>query len=150
MEEKWYTYKTSDGIYMDTSKVPDYWKLARLDIEGLKAWARVDLGEKKNPTDFALWKFSPKDKKRQMEWDSPWWVWFPGWHIECSAMSTKYLGDQFDIHTWGVDHIPVHHTDEIAQSESAFWHKLVNYWLHNEFLNLKDGKMSKSLWNVIT
>ncbi len=151
LEEKWYTYKTSDWIYMDTSKVEDYWKLARLDIEWLKAWARVDLGEKKNPTDFALWKFSPKDKKRQMEWNSPWWVWFPGWHIECSAMSTKYLWEQFDIHTWWVDHIPVHHTNEIAQSECALWVKpWVKYWMHVQYLLFKWEKASKSKGNVVT
>jgi len=152
LEEKWYTYIIeNDGIYMDTSKVKDYWKLLpKWHIEGLLACARVQNDKKRNKTDFALWKFSPKDEKRQMEWDSPWWVWFPGWHIECSAMSCKYLGERFDIHTGWVDHIPVHHTNEIAQSESAFWHKWVNYWMHNEFLNLKDGKMSKSLGNVIT
>ena len=151
LEEKWYTYKTSDWIYMDTSKVSDYWKLARLDKEGLKAGARVDLWEKKNPTDFALWKFSPKDKKRQMEWDSPWWVWFPGWHIECSAMSTKYLWEQFDIHTWWVDHIPVHHTNEIAQSECALGIKpWVKYWMHVQYLLFKWEKASKSKGNVVT
>ena len=152
LEEKGYTYVIeNDGIYMDTSKVKDYWKLLpKGHIEGLLACARVQNDKKKNKTDFALWKFSPKDKKRQMEWDSPWWKGFPGWHIECSAMSCKYLWEQFDIHTGGIDHIPVHHTDEIAQSETAFWHKWVNYWLHNEFLNLKSGKMSKSLWNVVT
>ena len=151
LEEKWYTYKTSDWIYMDTSKVPDYWKLAKLDKEGLKAGARVDLWEKKNPTDFALWKFSPKDKKRQMEWDSPWWVWFPGWHIECSAMATKYLWEQFDIHTWWVDHIPVHHTNEIAQSECALGIKpWVKYWMHVQYLLFKWEKASKSKGNVVT
>lgn len=151
LEEKWYTYKTSDWIYMDTSKVADYWKLARLDVQWLKAWARVDLWEKKNPTDFALWKFSPKDKKRQMEWDSPRWIWFPGWHIECSAMSSKYLGTQFDIHTWWVDHIPVHHTNEIAQSECSFWTKpWVKYWMHIQHLLFKWEKASKSKGNVVT
>ncbi len=151
LEEKGYTYRTSDGIYMDTSKVEDYGKLARLKIEDLKAGARVDLGEKKNPTDFALWKFSPKDQKRQMERNSPWGVGFPGWHIECSAMSCKYLWDQFDIHTWGVDHIPVHHTNEIAQSECWLWVKpWVKYWMHVQFLTFKWEKASKSKWNVVT
>lgn len=152
LEDKGYTYEIpGDWIYMDTSKVKDYWKLLpKWHIEGLLACARVQNNKKRNKTDFALWKFSPKDKKRQMEWNSPWWKWFPGWHIECSAMSCKYLWERFDIHTGWVDHIPVHHTDEIAQSESAFGHKWVNYWLHNEFLNLKNGKMSKSLGNVIT
>ena len=152
LEEKGYTYKIpEDGIYMDTSKVPDYWKLLPKEhLEWILACARVKNDKKKNKTDFALWKFSPKNKKRQMEWNSPWWVGFPGWHIECSAMSSKYLWEQFDIHTWWVDHIPVHHTNEIAQSECAFWHEWVPYWLHNQFLNLKNGKMSKSLGNVIT
>ena len=152
LEEKGYTYIIeNDGVYMDTSKVKDYWKLLpKGHIDGLLACARVQNDKKRNKTDFALWKFSPKDKKRQMEWDSPWWKGFPGWHIECSAMSCKYLWETFDIHTWWIDHVPVHHTDEIAQSESAFWHKWVNYWMHNEFLNLKNWKMSKSLGNVIT
>ncbi len=151
LEEKGYIYEIpGDGIYMDTSKVKDYWKLLpKWHLDWILACARVQNNKKKNKTDFALWKFSPKDKKRQMEWDSPWWVGFPGWHIECSAMSCKYLWEKFDIHTWWIDHIPVHHTDEIAQSESAFWHKWVNYWLHNEFLNLKNWKMSKSLGNVV-
>ena len=101
LEEKWYTYEIpDDGIYMDTSKVEDYGKLAWLANQERIAWARIQNDNKKNDTDFALWKFSPKDQKRQMERNSPWWVWFPGWHIECSAMSSKYLWDQFDIHTW--------------------------------------------------
>src|SRR5262249_683463 len=114
IEANGFTYRTSDGIYFDTSKLTDYGYLPRLDIEGLQGGARVDLGEKHNPTDFALWKFSPPDQQRQMEWDSPWGKGFPGWHIECSAMSTKYLGKFFDIHTGGEDHISVHHTNEIA------------------------------------
>lgn len=150
LEQKWYTYITEDWVYFDTTKFLEYWKLARLDVKNLKWWARVELGHKKNITDFALWKFSPKDKKRQMEWDSPWWKWFPWWHIECSAMSWKYLWDQFDIHTWWVDHIPVHHTNEIAQSEWAFWKKpWVKYWLHVQHLLVDWQKMSKSLWNII-
>lgn len=147
IEKKGFTYKTSDGIYFDTSKLTDYGKLAGLDIEGLKAGMRVDFKEKKNVTDFALWKFSPKDKKRQMEWESPWGVGFPGWHIECSAMSMKYLGETFDIHTGGIDHIPVHHTNEIAQSESATGKEFVRYWLHNEFVTIEGEKMSKSKGN---
>jgi len=152
LEEKWYTYEIpEDWIYMDTSKVKDYGKLLpKWHLEWILACARVKNDKKKNKTDFALWKFSPKDKKRQMEWESPWGIWFPWWHIECSAMSSKYLWEKFDIHTWWIDHIPVHHTNEIAQSECAFWHEWVPYWLHNQFLNLKNGKMSKSLWNVIT
>ena len=151
LEEKGFTYKTSDGVYFDTSKLDDYGYLARLDIDGLQAGERVDMGEKKNLTDFALWKFSPKDAQRDMEWDSPWGVGFPGWHIECSAMSARYLGEHFDIHTGGIDHIPVHHTNEIAQSECAHGKKFVNYWMHVAFLNLKDGaKMSKSSGKFLT
>lgn len=148
IEKNGYAYITSDGIYFDTSKLKDYGKLAQLDIEGLKAGARIDLSpEKRNPTDFALWKFSPKDKKRQMEWKSPWGVGFPGWHIECSAMSMKYLGETFDIHTGGVDHINVHHTNEIAQAEAATGKPFVRYWLHNEFVLVEGEKMSKSKGN---
>jgi len=148
IEENDYTYRISDGIYFDTSKLNDYGKLAGLNIEGLKEGARVEKNpEKKNSTDFALWKFSPKDKKRQMEWESPWEIGFPGWHIECSAMSMKYLGETFDIHTGGIDHIPVHHTNEIAQSESATGKTFVHYWLHNNFLLVDKEKMSKSKEN---
>ena len=144
IEANGYTYRTSDGIYFDTSKLKDYGYLARLDIEGLQAGARVDLGEKRNPTDFALWKFSPSDQHRQMEWDSPWGKGFPGWHIECSAMSAKYLGPYFDIHTGGEDHISVHHTNEIAQTQASDGTRLANYWLHGYFLHLDEAKMSKS------
>lgn len=151
LERKGFTYRTSDGIYYDTSKFPDYGKMARLDIEGLRAGERVEFSEeKKNPTDFALWKFSPNDEKRQMEWDSPWGVGFPGWHLECSAMSREFLGKHFDIHCGGVDHIPVHHTNEIAQSEAANGEKFVNYWLHGEFLLMGDEKMSKSKGGTLT
>jgi cysteinyl-tRNA synthetase len=145
LEEKGYTYRTSDGIYFDTSKFKDYGKLAKLKIENLKGGKRVDLREKKNKTDFALWKFSEEPGKRQQEWNSPWGIGFPGWHIECSAMSSKYLGEQFDIHTGGEDHIPIHHTNEIAQSECAFEKKpWVRYWMHVAFLKFKGEKMSKS------
>ena len=145
LEIEGYTYRTSDGIYFDTSKFEKYADLAKLNVEGLKSGARVEENtEKKNITDFALWKLSPEDEKRQMEWDSPWGKGFPGWHIECSAMSMKYLGEHFDIHTGGIDHIPVHHTNEIAQSECATGMKYVNYWMHVNFLNDKQGKMSKS------
>ena len=106
--------------------------------------------EKRNPTDFALWKFSPKDKKRQMEWDSPWGVGFPGWHTECSAMAMKYLGHTLDIHCGGIDHVTIHHTNEIAQSEAATGEKYVNYWVHGEFLILRSGKMSKSGGTFVT
>jgi cysteinyl-tRNA synthetase len=151
LEEKGFTYKTADGIYFDTSKVKDYGNLARLNVEGQEEGIRVEKNtEKKNPTDFALWKFSPKDSKREMEWPSPWGIGFPGWHIECSAMSVKYLGQPFDIHTGGIDHIPVHHTNEIAQSEAAGGKPLANFWLHVDFLRVNGQKMAKSLSNFYT
>lgn len=149
IEANGFTYRTSKGIYFDTSKLSDYGKLAGLDIEGLKEGARVEAdSEKKNPTDFALWRFSPKKQKRAMEWDSPWGKGFPGWHIECTAMSVNYLGERYDIHTGGVDHIAVHHTNEIAQAQGAFGRDIVRFWLHNEFLLVNGKKMSKSLGNI--
>lgn len=151
LEEKGFTYRTSDGIYFDTSKLRDYGKLAKLKVSGLKAGKRISLGEKRNKTDFALWKFSNPPGVRQQEWKSPWGVGFPGWHIECSAMSMKYLGEHFDIHTGGEDHIPIHHTNEIAQSEAATGKKFVNYWLHGAFLVDKEGKkISKSTGGLYT
>ena len=151
LEAKGYTYVTSDGVYYDTSKFSDYGKMAKLDIKGLQEGARIEFSaEKKNITDFALWKFSPKNEKRLLEWDSPWGTGFPGWHIECSAMSKAIFGNHFDIHCGGIDHIPVHHTNEIAQSEACNGEKYVNYWLHGEFLDLGNEKMSKSLGNFIT
>ena len=150
LEKAGYTYLTSDGVYFDTSKLSNYGYLARLDVEGIEPGARVELGEKMNPTDFALWKFSPKEKTRQMEWPSPWGAGFPGWHIECSAMAMKYLGEMIDVHTGGIDHIPVHHTNEIAQSESVTGQKFVNYWLHVAFLTVESQKMSKSAGTFIT
>ncbi len=151
LEKKGFTYRTEDGIYFDTSRLRDYGKLANVDLGQIEAGKRIEMGGKRNPTDFALWKFSPKDQKRQMEWDSPFGKGFPGWHIECSAMAGKYLGDYFDIHCGGVDHINVHHTNEIAQSEAYFgkspW---VNYWLHGEYMIMKDEKMSKSKGNILT
>ncbi len=152
LEDRGFTYKTSDGIYFDTAKFPRYPEFARLDVEGLEHGHRVGTGEKRGKTDFALWKFSKPEEKRCMEWDSPWGRGFPGWHIECSAMSVKLLGEQFDIHTGGVDHIPIHHTNEIAQSECATGSSpFVRYWMHGEFLIIEDAaKMSKSLGNVLT
>lgn len=153
LEEKGYTYKTSDGIYYDTAKFKDYTKLSHLDIETLQEGARVEINvEKKNATDFALWKFSPKNEKRQMEWESPWGTGFPGWHVECSAMSKAELGNQLDIHCGGIDHINVHHTNEIAQSEAAYPdQKFFNYWMHGAFLNIAGGKkMAKSEGNFLT
>lgn len=144
IEAQGYTYQTADGIYFDTAKLADYGYLARLDIEGLRGGMRVDLGEKRNITDFALWKFSPTDSQRQMEWASPWGVGFPGWHIECSAMAEKYLGSYFDIHCGGEDHIAVHHTNEIAQTEACHGTRLANFWLHGHFLQLGEAKMAKS------
>jgi cysteinyl-tRNA synthetase len=144
IEAKGFTYRTSDGIYFDTANLPDYGYLARLDIAGLQAGARVDIGEKRNPTDFALWKFSPPGEQRQMEWESPWGIGFPGWHIECSAMSAKFLGTFFDIHCGGEDHIPVHHTNEIAQTQACHGTHLANFWLHGTFLQIDEAKMSKS------
>ena len=151
LEEKGYTYKISDGIYFDASKFPTYTELSRQNLDEIRAGARVEMVKgKKSLSDFALWKFSPKNSKRQMEWDSPWGKGFPGWHIECSAMSMKALGPTFDIHTGGIDHINIHHTNEIAQSEAASGRKFVNYWVHHAFLMIEDEKMSKSLGNLYT
>lgn len=150
LEKKGYTYETSDGIYFDTLKFKNYGKLAKLKISGLKAGARIEMGEKKHPTDFALWKFSPQDEKRQMEWDSPFGKGFPGWHVECSAMAMKFLGNNIDIHCGGIDHIPVHHTNEIAQSEGCLGKKWVNYWVHGDFLVINKERMAKSGANFLT
>jgi len=144
LERDGYTYRTADGIYFDTSRQADYGYLARLDKSGLEAGKRVDLGDKRSATDFALWKFSPAGSTRQMEWDSPWGKGFPGWHIECSAMAQQYLGDYFDIHCGGEDHIPVHHTNEIAQTEARVGTRLANFWMHGYFLLANDAKMAKS------
>lgn len=157
LEEKGYTYKISDGIYFDTALLPDYGKLGNINTEGIKAGARIkENKEKKNPTDFALWKFSlsndtndKPEKKREQEWDSPWGIGFPGWHIECSAMSMKHLGKQIDVHTGGIDHIPVHHNNEIAQTESITGKQFVNYWMHNEHITIDGQKISKSIGNTI-
>ncbi len=149
IEANGYTYRTDDGIYFDTSKLDDYGYLARLDVEGLQAGARVTVGQKRNRTDFALWKFSPEDRQRQMEWDSPWGVGFPGWHIECSAMSAKYLGSYFDIHCGGEDHINVHHSNEIAQTQACYGTRLANFWLHAYFLTVDSGRMGKSAGNFL-
>jgi cysteinyl-tRNA synthetase len=152
LEDKGFTYKTTDGIYFDTSKFTTYADFAQLKISHQKEGARVEVNaEKRNASDFALWKFSPKGNKRSMEWKSPWGIGFPGWHIECSAMSMKYLGETFDIHAGGVDHIPVHHTNEIAQSEAATDKPLARVWMHGEFLVLKnEEKMAKSANNFLT
>ncbi|HEX6931646.1 MAG TPA: cysteine--tRNA ligase [Streptosporangiaceae bacterium] len=140
-------YQLPSGLYFDTSKVPDYGALARLDLAGQQAGARVEVPEgKRNPADFAVWRTTPAGENRQMEWDSPWGRGAPGWHLECSVMSMAYLGPHFDIHTGGVDHIPVHHANEIAQSEAylADGRPWVRWWLHGEFINLSGAKISKS------
>jgi cysteinyl-tRNA synthetase len=152
LEEKGFTYKTGDGIYFDTAKFPGYARLSSQNLDALQEGARVEKNpEKRNATDFALWKFSPAGARRQMEWDSPWGVGFPGWHIECSAMSMKFLGEQLDIHCGGIDHIDIHHTNEIAQSEAATGRKFFNFWMHGAFLNIQGGKkMAKSEENFLT
>lgn len=148
LEEKGFTYATSDGIYFDTSTFRPYGSFSGQKLDEKEAGARVEVNtEKRNPTDFALWKFSPKDQKRQMEWESPWGTGFPGWHVECSAMSRKELGQPFDIHAGGVDHIPVHHENEIAQSVAAYGVPLATTWMHVDFLTVDGQKMSKSLKN---
>ena len=149
--KKHYAYEISDGIYFDTSKFKEYGKLSGNTLEKLKEGARIEINsEKKNATDFALWKFSAEGEKRQMECDAFGKKGFPGWHIECSAMSIKYLGKTFDIHTGGEDNIFPHHECEIAQSESANNAKFVNYWFHTRFLLVEGEKMSKSKNNFFT
>ncbi|HWR92673.1 MAG TPA: cysteine--tRNA ligase, partial [Desulfobacterales bacterium] len=152
LEDKGFTYRTSDGIYFDTARFPGYARLSSQNLEALQEGARVEKNpEKRSATDFALWKFSPPGSRRQMEWESPWGIGFPGWHIECSAMSMKYLGDQLDIHCGGIDHIDIHHTNEIAQSEAATGRKFFNFWMHGAFLNIQGGKkMAKSEENFLT
>jgi cysteinyl-tRNA synthetase len=150
LEEKGYSYVIDDGVYYDTSKFEGYASFARLDLDDQRPTDRVVPNpQKRNPADFALWKFSPKDYKRDMEWDSPWGKGFPGWHIECSAMSMKYLGETLDIHTGGIDHIPVHHTNEIAQSESVTGKRFANHWMHSNHVLVDGQKISKSLGNGI-
>ena len=151
LEKKGYTYRIADGMYFDTSKFPRYGELTRLKQQKLRAGARVAfISDKRNIHDFALWKFSPLGNRRQMEWKSPWGIGFPGWHIECSAMAMRYLGSTLDIHTGGIDHIPIHHTNEIAQSEAVTGKAFVRYWLHCAFLSVEGQKMSKSIGNVLT
>ncbi|HLP41986.1 MAG TPA: cysteine--tRNA ligase, partial [Fibrobacteria bacterium] len=158
LERKGFTYTIEgDGIYFDTAKFPRYGDFAGLDIQGMQAGARVAVSEgKKSPTDFSLWKFSPKDKRRAMEWDSPWGRGFPGWHIECSAMAMRHLGETLDIHCGGTDHIRVHHTNEIAQSEAATGKPFARFWMHGGWLleaptaESGGGKMSKSSGEFVT
>lgn len=145
LERKGFTYGTKDGVYFNTSLVKKYGMLARRDASTIKAGIRVDIKNKRNPTDFALWKFSPSSEpKRQMEWSSPWGVGFPGWHIECSAMSMKYLGSSLDIHCGGWDHMQIHHPNEIAQSEAVTGKIFSRFWIHVAFLNVLGAKMAKS------
>lgn len=144
-----YGYETSKGVYFDTNKLDTYGELSRANLKDQKAGARIEVDdEKKNPLDFALWIKAPKE--HIMKWNSKWGLCYPGWHIECSAMSRKYLGERFDIHTGGVDHIPIHHENEIAQSRGATGKNPAKYWMHSEFLLIDGGKMSKSLGNVYT
>jgi len=153
LESKNFTYKTSDGIYFDTSKFTDYGQLGNIGKvaeKNLEDGARIEKNdEKKNQSDFALWKFSKPEESRQQEWDSPWGVGFPGWHLECSAMSTKYLGQPFDVHTGGIDHLQIHHNNEIAQSQAAEEKPQANYWLHHGHVLLDDKKIAKSDGNTI-
>lgn len=159
LKERGYTYQITDGIYYDTAKFPTYGAFADLDLDAQKAGARVEFNpEKRNPSDFALWKFTPEGEKRDMEWTTPADLTedsverpgFPGWHLECSAMAMSLLGETIDIHTGGIDHIPVHHTNEIAQSEAATGKPLARYWLHNNHLKVDGTKISKSLGNGYT
>ncbi len=148
--QKGYAYQISDGIYFDISKYPEYGKLGHISVRGQEAGARVEENrEKKNPHDFALWKFSKKEEKRQQEWQSPWGVGFPGWHLECTAMIFKLLGEQIDIHIGGEDLAPIHHNNEIAQAEAATAKQFVRYWMHNAFITIEGKKVSKSLGNTI-
>jgi cysteinyl-tRNA synthetase len=152
IEAKGYTYSEGGNLYFDISKFPSYGELALLRLDEQKAGARTDKDEnKRNPGDFVLWFTKSKFENQALVWDSPWGRGYPGWHVECSAMSIKYLGEQFDIHAGGIDHIPIHHTNEIAQSEAATGkHPWVKYWVHNEFLVLDKGKMSKSSGGFLT
>ncbi len=154
LEKKGYTYSIAgDGVYFDTAKLPDYGKLAgKSHIEGIREGARIEANAgKRGPTDFAVWKFSSAEEHRQMEWDSPWGKGFPGWHMECSAMAVKHLGETIDIHWGGEDHVAIHHTNEIAQSEAATGKTFSNYWMHARFLVMGNlGKMSKSSGDFLT
>ncbi|MDR1251070.1 MAG: cysteine--tRNA ligase [Treponema sp.] len=152
IEKNGFTYVAGGNLYFDITRFPSYGELALLRMDDLKAGARTALDEnKRNPLDFVLWFTKSKFENQALTWDSPWGRGYPGWHIECSAMSMKYLGEQFDIHSGGIDHIPIHHTNEIAQSEASTGKKpWVRYWLHNEFLVLDKGKMSKSAGGFLT
>lgn len=145
IEDNGYAYFANGNVYFDVEKFEKYGDLANLNLDDLRAGARIQIDQnKKNPFDFVLWFTKSKFEDQELQWDSPWGRGYPGWHIECSAMSMKYLGDHFDIHCGGIDHVPVHHTNEIAQSEAASGKKWVNYWMHSEFILLNSDKMSKS------
>lgn len=151
LEKKGLTYVIDDGVYYDTAQLKDYGKLAKLDTSGLLAGARVEFNpQKRNSTDFALWKLTPPGQQRDMEWNSPWGRGFPGWHLECSAMCQRYLGQPLTIHAGGIDHIPIHHTNELAQSEPVYGAPLAHIWLHSNFITIDGEKMSKSLDNFHT
>jgi len=151
LEDKGLTYVIEgEGLYFDTSKLNDYGKLAKLDISGLEAGKRVAVNGKRLVTDFAIWKLSPEGSQRDMEWDSPWGKGFPGWHLECSVIARETLGDQIDIHTGGIDHIPVHHTNEIAQTEGLTGKSFASMWLHNNHIKIDGTKISKSIGNIVT
>lgn len=151
IEKNNHTYNSGGNVYFSIDTYPEYGKLARLDSQELQSGARIEVdGNKKNPRDFVLWFTRSKFENQAMTWDSPWGKGYPGWHVECSAMSMRYLGEQFDIHCGGVDHINVHHTNEIAQSESATGKTWVNFWVHGEFLVMGQHKMAKSKGNFIT
>ena len=148
LEEKGFTYIIDDGVYFDVSKFKDYGKLSNKNMDEIGVARVEENSQKKHPFDFALWKFVPEN--HIMKWDSPWGVGCPGWHIECSAMGYDVLGDHFDIHTGGIDHLPIHHENEIAQSNCALGHRVVEIWMHNEFVLVDGGKMGKSLGNCYT
>jgi len=156
LEKRGHTYTTSDGVYFDVTTFPQYGVLGNVKEFLSKEELVASVGrrisenkEKRTPADFALWKFSPRNSQRQQEWGSPWGIGFPGWHIECSAMSKALLGEQIDIHTGGIDHIPVHHNDEIAQSEAISGKPLATYWMHNAFIQIAGDKIAKSVQNVV-
>ena len=147
--EKGYLYDTADGLYFDTSKFPKYADFARLDLEHLKAGARIEFSdEKRNPSDFAVWKWIRDGEEHAMQWEYRGRMGYPGWHLECSTIIHEKLGEPIDIHCGGIDHIPVHHTNEIAQTECAYGEKMANFWLHNNFITIEGQKISKSLGNV--
>ncbi|MBX4261490.1 cysteine--tRNA ligase [Clostridium estertheticum] len=151
LEEKGYTYVSNGNVYFEIDKFPDYAKLAHLSLDELEAGSRIEVDiNKRNPLDFVLWFTNSKFSNQIMQWESPWGKGFPGWHLECSTMSVKYIGEYLDIHCGGIDHIAIHHTNEVAQSEGVLGHKWVKYWMHGEFLVLDSGKMSKSSGNFLT